>query len=658
MGSNEMDDIKEVVYIDPTAISKEQEKYFLALIKQEKYKNSIGFYIAASYEVTKDKEISFTKSIEKVETKRKNEIARYMVYGKDLGAGGQGSVQNVEGILIIKDNDSIVFKRKEKYVAKTLTSKIEAKKEHAFLKKLEYLKYNIIERKESNVLIFNKHLKTDLYKIYKEQENITAKQRFEIFLGILYGLKRLHGKDIIHLDLKPHNVMVNLSTSPVSVTLIDFGLSANNNEEVKDVSGTPGYTPFDDYDFGEEIKAKIHPKMDVYSAGLMGCELFGKNPQWSDDIKKLSRSSFLLAVNRLNAKIVAGDFKVEFNKDKISDINTEKLGNLFKKMLAKKDKRILLNEAIEYAEAIQKEFLFKDDKNQEKEVAYDNAVKARKEGDVLNFVGYNAVAEGNPKGQLISQKFKNSLKFLLDMLDIIDFVEDHQFDIKKYQNIEKHKDDLNKILKSYKNCPLIIDKFKEVNEANISKIQKIKQEIGEELSKETFVNVKSEYYKLSNPKCLNDKSAPLSPVDKILDSLTTKIDEYITKQRSVFGTFFTDTGRKRAGVYKQWLNDKKDNPEMVLLILYAFFKSSSKELKKSLSKLKVGDINLTEDVLANTFKKKYNKDNFEAIDKMAQKMSEAADRGESNFLSEDFIKKIKNSKENTVGSTLVGQNLK
>lgn len=86
--------------------------------------------------------------------------------------------------------------------------------------------------------------------------------------GIAEGLQYMHSQKMLHLDLKPANVMLKNDGSPV---LIDFGLSKQYNEKgepessTKVGSGTPGYAPVEqaNYHDGHEFPVT----MDVYALG-------------------------------------------------------------------------------------------------------------------------------------------------------------------------------------------------------------------------------------------------------------------------------------------------------------------------------------------------------------------------------------------------------
>ena len=81
------------------------------------------------------------------------------------------------------------------------------------------------------------------------------------------ALKYVHSRKMMHLDIKPDNILVNSSGEAV---LIDFGLSKRYDEKGKATSTTPigishGYAPMEQYNPGGV--GEFSPAIDVYSLG-------------------------------------------------------------------------------------------------------------------------------------------------------------------------------------------------------------------------------------------------------------------------------------------------------------------------------------------------------------------------------------------------------
>lgn len=82
------------------------------------------------------------------------------------------------------------------------------------------------------------------------------------------ALAYMHSQRMLHLDLKPQNIMFNELKQPV---IIDFGLSKHYNESGEPESstsiglGTPGYSPLEQTDY-QGVK-EFQPTLDIYALG-------------------------------------------------------------------------------------------------------------------------------------------------------------------------------------------------------------------------------------------------------------------------------------------------------------------------------------------------------------------------------------------------------
>lgn len=82
------------------------------------------------------------------------------------------------------------------------------------------------------------------------------------------ALAYMHSQRMLHLDLKPQNIMFNELEQPV---IIDFGLSKHYNESGEPESstsiglGTPGYSPLEQTDY-QGVK-EFQPTLDIYALG-------------------------------------------------------------------------------------------------------------------------------------------------------------------------------------------------------------------------------------------------------------------------------------------------------------------------------------------------------------------------------------------------------
>ena len=109
------------------------------------------------------------------------------------------------------------------------------------------------------------------------------------FGQIASALSYMHSQRMLHLDLKPGNVMLRASGEAV---LIDFGLSKQFNDEGEPESstsiggGTPGYASLEQANYNEDDSgSKLPVTMDVYSLGATLYKMLtGKRPPAASDV--------------------------------------------------------------------------------------------------------------------------------------------------------------------------------------------------------------------------------------------------------------------------------------------------------------------------------------------------------------------------------------
>ena len=127
---------------------------------------------------------------------------------------------------------------------------------------------------------------------YCDREQLTTRDRLQLFIKVCQAVHHAHQKGIIHRDLKPSNILVATTQGEPVPKVIDFGVAKATDYRLSEKTfftriqsfvGTPAYTSPEQVDMSS---VDVDTRSDIYSLGVLLYEILVGRPPF--DPKELA----------------------------------------------------------------------------------------------------------------------------------------------------------------------------------------------------------------------------------------------------------------------------------------------------------------------------------------------------------------------------------
>ncbi|HVI26480.1 MAG TPA: serine/threonine-protein kinase [Xanthomonadaceae bacterium] len=197
-------------------------------------------------------------------------LGRYRIEGL-LGRGGMGEVYRAKQLEPVRRTVALKLLRRQRLGARHLAHfeverQLLARMRHPAIAQV----YDADTTAEGHPFFAMEYIAGSPLTRFCEEHALSLRQRLELLIRICEGVQHAHQKGVIHRDLKPGNLLVDLVDGRPLPKIIDFGIATAAGGGGREIAGTPDYMSPEQAGGDQSL---VDTRSDVYALGVVLYEL-------------------------------------------------------------------------------------------------------------------------------------------------------------------------------------------------------------------------------------------------------------------------------------------------------------------------------------------------------------------------------------------------